>query len=381
MTSQSPARHSLAVLHPAFLLTGILHAVGGALLPSLTSTFRLNDSQSGVLFLFYFAGTSLGALLCVRHYARLVALGFALAGIGCCAVLWAAWPLQLFVFLWMGIGVGMAMSAINLFAGKSFPARAAAVLVLLNFSWSVGALLAPLLAARVLLHHSFRLAYAGLALAACAASVACLLVLREPAANSAEVDGPAARSAESPTALFAIAAFLEVGIENTAAAWLTTYVLRTTAIAPTSAASLSGLYWTGFLISRAASSAILLRIQSRALLRVVVPIAFFAATLLCTAPSKSIASIAMFLLGTACAPVYPLIVAGSILSAHRVASARWVLVAAGAGGSVLPWLTGWISAHSHSIRTGILTLPAGLLVMVILLPFLFRRALHTAPQS
>ena len=51
-------------LHPVFALTGVLHSIGGPLLPSLAATFHLTDSQSGFLFLAYFAGTSLGALLC-----------------------------------------------------------------------------------------------------------------------------------------------------------------------------------------------------------------------------------------------------------------------------------------------------------------------------
>ncbi len=68
-TRNSPAT-ALTVLHPVFALTGVLHAVGGALLPSLAARFHFNDSTSGLLFLLYFAGTSLGALLCRGSFAR-----------------------------------------------------------------------------------------------------------------------------------------------------------------------------------------------------------------------------------------------------------------------------------------------------------------------
>src|SRR5260370_30711649 len=64
---RSPGR-TLTVLHPAFALTGVLHAIGGPLLPSLASTFHLSDSQSALLFLAYFSRTSLGALLCRRNH-------------------------------------------------------------------------------------------------------------------------------------------------------------------------------------------------------------------------------------------------------------------------------------------------------------------------
>src|SRR5438270_63009 len=72
---RAPGR-PLAVLHPAFALTGICHAMEGPLLPSLAPAFHLNDSQAGFLLLAYFAGTSLGALLCGRHHARTLTFGF-----------------------------------------------------------------------------------------------------------------------------------------------------------------------------------------------------------------------------------------------------------------------------------------------------------------
>ena len=65
------------MLHPVFALTGVLHVVGGAVLPSLAARLHLSDSASGLLFLLYFAGTSIGALLCRGSYARLMTIGFA----------------------------------------------------------------------------------------------------------------------------------------------------------------------------------------------------------------------------------------------------------------------------------------------------------------
>ena len=72
---RSPGR-TLAVLHPAFALTGICHSIGGPLLPSLAPAFHLNDSQAGLLLFCYFGGTSLGALLCGPRHARTLTFGF-----------------------------------------------------------------------------------------------------------------------------------------------------------------------------------------------------------------------------------------------------------------------------------------------------------------
>lgn len=366
---RSSSARSLATLHPLFLLTGVLHASGGPLLPSLAASFSLSDSQSGLLFLAYFAGTSLGALLCIGHYPRLMAAGFALAAICSTAVIFAPWPFLLGAFAALGLGVGLPMSAVSLFVGERYPAKAAPILVLLNLTWSSGALMAPLIAARALQHRDFRVAYAILAVASAIAAAVSLLWLRDAAENPTT---PPTESNSFPyrraVVLFAIAAFLEVGIENTAAAWLSTYIWRSTKSSAAFAASLSALYWTGFLVSRAGSSFILLRMTSAQLLRLVVLIALGAALFLVLAPFQSASGAAMFLLGAACAPIYPLIVSGSFSQVRFVSQTRWVLAAAGVGGSILPWLTGWISARSGSIRFGVFTLPVALLLLLVLLP-------------
>ena len=76
----------------------------------------------------------------------------------------------------------------------------------------------------------------------------------------------------------------------------------------------------------------------------------------------------MFLLGAALAPVYPLVIAGFFARARHTSDSRWVMATAGFGGSVLPWLAGWISTHTGSLRIGMLTIPVALLLMVFVLP-------------
>ncbi len=223
-------RLTLPALHVSFGLTGVLHAIGGALLPALARSFHLADSRSGEIFLCYYIGTSLGALLCVGRYARLMPAGFLVAA-ACCASIAAAQPtLLLPLFLLLGIGVGIPMSAVNIYAGRAFPGRAAAPLTLLNFTWSAGALVAPLFAARLLVSHSWRSAYWLLAAVCVAAALACWLALEEPpqetpAADAAQASAPGDLPNHvrnyAPNygviALFAFLTFLEVGIENTTA--------------------------------------------------------------------------------------------------------------------------------------------------------------------
>jgi MFS transporter, FHS family, glucose/mannose:H+ symporter len=367
---RSSSVRTLAVLHPVFALTGVLHAVGGALLPSLAARFHLSDSASGLLFLLYFAGTSLGALLCRGNYARLITIGFVAMVCTCTAV--AVCPRSLLppTFLLLGISVGVSMSAITLFVGRAYPARCAPLLTFLNFSWSVGALAAPLIAARVLMHHSYQAAYVLFASASAVAALACALVLRDHPEPAQASLGKRNNTAFNLIAVFAFAAFLQVGIENTVAAWLPTYALRTAAAGIVLAAASTSFYWAGFLCSRGFSSLLLLRVDPMRVFRIAVAVAFAAAVVLEFAPSVPVRNLAMFLLGASLAPTYPLVLAGFFARSRHTGDSRWILFTAGFGGSVLPWIAGFTSTHTGSLRTGMLTIPAALLLMAFLLPIL-----------
>jgi fucose permease len=78
----------------------------------------------------------------------------------------------------------------------------------------------------------------------------------------------------------------------------------------------------------------------------------------------------MFLLGVSLAPTYPLVLAGFFARSRHTADSRWILFTAGFGGSVLPWIAGFTSSHTGSIRTGMITIPAALLLMGLLAPAL-----------
>ena len=369
-TRNSPAT-ALTVLHPVFALTGVLHAVGGALLPSLTARFHLSDSTSGLLFLLYFAGTSLGALLCRRSFARMITIGCVAMICTCLAVAVSPRPLLEPVFLLLGISVGVPMSAVTLFTGRNFPDRCAPLLTFLNFSWSIGALAAPLIAARILMRYDYRAAYILFAIASAVAAVACGLILRDgPEPAHFACDPAPGSTGLRLVAIFALAAFLQVGIENTVVTWLPTYALRMAGSGVVLAAASSSFYWVGFLSSRGFSSLLLLRAAPMRVFRVAVALAFASALLLEFAPSVMTRNIAMFLLGAALAPTYPLVLAGFFARARQTADSRWILFTAGFGGSVLPWIAGFVSTQTASIRAGMLTIPTALLIMAFILPTL-----------
>lgn len=365
-----PPTRSIVLLHPVFALTAVLHIVGGALLPSIATRFRLSDADSGLLFLLYFAGTSIGALLCRRNYARTMTIGFFAMAAACLAVSVSPRVLLNPVFFLLGISVGVPMSAVTLFVGAHFQDRCASILTLLNFSWSAGALAAPLIAARILIHHDYRAAYTLFAAAAVCAAIACAVGLRD---RHEPIDASSHRGSTAALRLvlvFAFAAFLQVGIENTVATWLPTYALRTENSGLVLAAASSSFYWAGFLLSRGVCSLLLLRTPPIRIFQIVIVSGLLAAFLLVFALSVETRNVAMFVLGASLAPTYPLVLSGFFARTRHSADSRWILFTAGFGGSVLPWTAGYVSAHTASIRTGMLTVPAALILMAILIPAL-----------
>jgi fucose permease len=387
-------RLTLPVLHAAFGLTGVLHAIGGALLPALARSLNLADSRSGELFFCYYIGTAIGALLCVGRYARLMPAGF-IAAAACCAGIAAAPPaLLLPLFLLLGISVGLPMSAVSIYAGRMFPGRAAAPLTLLNFTWSAGALAAPLFAARLLVSHSWRSAYGLLAAACVAAALVCWLVLEEPpeaaVADAAQASATGHLPSYGVIALFAFLAFLEVGIENTTATWLATYAMRIAGAGAAWAAASSSFYWCGFLVSRGVSSLLLLRVRAMHLLVAAACAALLAAGLLLGFSGSGFsgaglsgvvgANLAMLLLGAALAPIFPILLVSFFTRSSRASDLRWVLALCGFGGSVLPWLAGLLSTRTNSLRLGLSIVPAALLLLLVMLPLLrARNTVNRAP--
>lgn len=371
-------RAMLLVLHPLFALTGVGCAVTGPLLPELARTFHLADSQSGLLLFWIYAGMASGALLCRGNYARVIFAGFIALALACFGFAWVPRPLLFPIAFFYGAAVSAAMTAISLFAGRNYPARRAATLTALNFTWSLGATLAPLFAARVIELSSWRAVYSIVAVIALLAALATLLSLRdteETARTSPETTG--LRNVRL-VALFAVFFFLEVGMESTAGAWLSTYVLRSTTTTLALAAAASAIFWGGFLAARGLAPLLLLRMSPGRLLQWSLVVALGAATLMLFSRSAATLIGSILLLGLALAPVFPVALAAFFDRARISSDSRFVLALSGFGGAVFPWLVGAVSSDLHSLRIALFTVPACFLLMSAMLPLLgVSRPAHT----
>lgn len=361
---------ALLALHPIFALTGVADVITGPLLPSLARTFALTDSQSGVLFSAVFAGTAVGALLCRGNYARVLTLALLAMACGAAGFAFVARPLLYPCAFFFGVGTGTAMTAISLFTGRNYPERRAATLTLLNFTWSLGAMMAPLLAARLLAVASWRSAYLLLAALALLAALVVGLVLRDSEETARSTEETAGLRNLRLMALFALFFFLQVGMESTFGAWISTYVLRSTHITVALAAATAAIYWTGFLAARGLSPLALLRMRPERMLKLALFTAAAAAALLLAATSPALLFTAILLLGAALAPIFPVALAAFLDRARHSSDSRYILALSGFGGTLFPWIVGTISAQTGSLRMGLLVGPVTLLAMTMLLPAL-----------
>jgi MFS transporter, FHS family, glucose/mannose:H+ symporter len=369
----------LLVLYPVFALTGVADVITGPMLPSLARTFNLSDSQSGNLLFLIFAGMATGALLCRGFYLQILKFGLLALTLECVGFMWISGTF-LFPFSFLfGVSVGAPMTAISLFVGRNFPARRAATLTLLNFMWSLGAAFAPLLAARLLAVSSWRAVYGVLACAALLAMLAVQFMVRDSGEAESPVAGISISSNLRLISLFAAFFFLEVGIESMYGAWISTYALRSARTTIPLAAAAVSFYWLGYLASRGLSPVILLRARSRFVLGVALLGAFGSAAVLLIVSQPWLQVAAVLLLGASLAPVFPVALAVFFDRARQSSDSRFILALSGFGGSVFPWIVGWLSALSGSLRFALAIGPVTQLAMIAMLPVLISSRPAPAP--
>jgi len=363
-------RFLLPVLHPVFALTAFADAVAGPILPSLARSFHLSDGQSGLLLFWIFAGMASGALLCRGNYARILTAGFVALSITSFAFPLIVRPILYPFAFFYGISVGVPMTAVSLFAGRNYPDNRASILTMLNFTWSAGALLAPLIAARLLAVFSWRAVFVAMGCASLLAAAATSLTIRDSREEEHKTPETTGLKNLRLVAVFAIFFFLEVGMESMFGAWISTYVLRVTRTSLTLAAAATAFYWIGFLASRGLSALLVLRIRSGLILRISIPLAFGASIMLVESRSPALLTIAIILLGGALAPTFPVALAAFFDRARHSSDSRFVLALSGFGGSLFPWLVGLISSRSGTLGAGLLAGPVTLFFMIGMLPIL-----------
>lgn len=360
---------STAVLYYSFILTGLGTALLGPILPSLARGWHLRDEQSGLLLLAQFCGSFAGGITVSGRLRQSLLVGSGAAAVGF-AVFSLAPGLAVACagLLVGGFGLGRGITATNILAGRRFTEKKASKLAMLNFFWSFGAMLAPLLAAWLLPRVPMRDLLVGFAAMLALALAAMTVELRGGMVEDAEASDS---SAEVGTGLgrpvflfFAAMLFVYGGLETSMSGWLTTYALRYGDRTLAVSEYMTLLLWMTLTAGRVGSSLLLRWAGERVVLRV--SLAVVAALTAVLGMARGAAGIASCtaLLGLALAPFFPVVFAMMMVERPRARQAGAVIAASGLGAAALPWAMGVISTRTGSLQVALAVPFAAALVLL-----------------
>jgi fucose permease len=364
---------SLGLMHFGLVLAGLGTALLGPILPVLARQWGMLDSQSGLLMMAKFCGAFLGGVTVSGRLPRslLVGMTAGAAGFGGFAVApsMSVGCIGLFVG---GFGLGQIITSVNILAGRRFTAHRGSALSMLNFSFSLGAMLSALLAAWLLPRFALRGLLECFAGAFLLGGITLILQMR---GESSYVEGFAETPAEAEPQVgltgrtylyFAGLLVLYGGLETCLSGWLTTFALRygDKTLAVSEYTTL--LLWMSLTVGRVGASAVMLRVGEKTVQRWGLGLAaVFTAGLAMAHSAVTIAGSAV-LLGLSLAPFFPATWALLMAKQPTARQAGIVLAVSGLGAAALPWLMGVVSTRAGSLQVA-LALPfaaaLGLLVM------------------
>jgi fucose permease len=349
--------------------------------------WNLNDAHAGSLFTAQFIGSSLGGILAAIHPFKSTVFGFITVALGL-ILLTAAGPLTAMPLLFLyGLGVGLVLTGINLTVSSIAGRNRGTALSWLNFYWSLGATICPVLAAIFIGHHRL-IEFLLILLAACV----CMAVLISVQGNlNATAVMPSLKPTEKPdrsirffVGYFAALLFLYVGIETALGGWLSTLATRLPHPAMMGAfvISASSFFWLALLVGRGVSPLLLRYIPETRLQPIAVMCSVASIGLLLMARSYTDIAFASCFVGFSLAPVFPLSLSFFLSHADQSKSAGVVFAICGLGGAVLPWLTGAVSTYRHSLQWGLsIPLVAALFMLALSVYYVFFIRIRTSRDS
>ncbi len=366
------------LMHLSFLLTGLGTALLGPILPLLTRQWHLSDSQAGLLLMAQFCGSFSGGVSVSRHLRRSLGVGLGAAGVGIFGFALApGLALACLALLLAGFGLGQVITSVNILAGRRYTEHRASALALLNFSWSLGAVLSPLLAALLTPHFALR------SLLGCFAAGFLLTLGLFAWERSGAPAAEQVRHEQIETATrgltrqvffyFGLLLFLYGGLETCLSGWLTTFALRYGDRNLLLSEYTTTLLWIALTAGRAISSGVLLRVSVRRLQRASLLAAALLTAALALAHSAGLIALFATLLGLSLAPFFPATFALLMAREPSAREAGVVLAVSGLGAASLPWLMGVVSTRAGSLQVA-LALPFAAAVALLLLSLVPRFA-------
>jgi len=253
--------------------------------------------------------------------------------------------------------------------GQRYSEHTGSALASVNFFWSLGAVLCGVIAAAALPRFHMRvplLTFAGLFLVT---GLGGLLNPSRKVATTAESSALGAPPLPMPILTrFALLLFLYGGLETCMTGWLTTYTLRFSDVRLLGGQSAIVLLWSALTAGRALSSAALRVMREATLQRIALGLSALLIAALVTTRHGPLLSLYCVLLGLSLAPFFPTTFALLMKRRPTAREAGFILAVSGLGAALFPWLMGFVSTQSSSLRVAMavpLTLALILLVLSV----------------
>ena len=352
------------VSYATFVFVGIGAGASGVMLLAQMSDYGVDRTAIGTTFFTLSAGYVLAGLATGWLMERF-GIRMALTAAGCAFVLSGLYlairpPFVAFVLVQLvtGFALGVLESVLNVYlAGLPGATRR---LNRLHAFWSVGALIGPVLADRIVAVTSWTVVWLVMALAGVVLVVGFLAVFPTSSASA----GPSPAAASSPGRGLLRAALRErgvligavmlavyVGVEANIGNWGFGYLIQARGLTASLAGYTVSGYWLGltlgrFLISPVAAK---LGVTTAGMMYGCLASVAAAATLAWLSPTAAVSVAALALLGFFLGPVFPttLAIVPQLTQPRLAATAIGVINAASVvGGTLLPWVAGAIAQGS-----------------------------------
>lgn len=337
-----------ASYYVALVALGLSVAIVGPTLPDLAKNTGSQISQLSYLFSARAFGFLIGAFIGGSVFDRIkghpvIALMLLFAAL-CLAVVPTVSLLSILVFILLltGMTEGMIDVGANMLIVWIYREKVGPYMNGLHFCFGVGAFIAPIVLAQVIIiTNDFSYAYWILAAAIAPLALAVLFIPSPPIQIEKEeiTNGKQDWLLIGSIVLFF---FLWVGAEVGFGGWIFTYALKSGLTDKAGAAYLTSAFWGAFTLARLASVGMAARFKPVQILFGSLIGSFLSVFLISVQPN----SFNILLLGTICVGVFMAAVFPTTLSFSErrlVLNSKitsWFLIGAGTGGMVLPWVIG-----------------------------------------
>lgn len=311
----------LAVIYLSFISLGLPDSVLGAAWPAMYPELSVPISCAGVVSMIIAAGTVVSSLMSDRLTARfgtgkITAVSVAVTAVSLFgfSMSSAFWMLCLWAVPY-GLGAGSVDASLNNYVALHYQSRH---MSWLHCMWGIGAATGPAVIGYVLTNgQSWKSGYRFISLMQIVLTVilVCTLPLWKKRKTAQAENGKPIRpltlraTVSLPGAKAIMAAFFCYSvIEQTTMLWASSYLVLCKSLSAETAASLSGLFFAGITVGRAASGFLTFRFSDSAMIRIGEGTIAVGILLLLLPFGSTISLVGFVLIGLGCAPIYPSII-------------------------------------------------------------------------